>query len=316
MRKMKRLLCLLLIAALLVGFSGCYVIRGQKMNRLKGTYKLTYYTYTPSYDIGSEPPETRDYVNGEKYLWEDYLVITGTDMGYYIHKDVNTPAYVKEVKLTYEYDTEDSSKIDYVTFMDVLTTTAEPGVNRLGVNGKRLNYSKSSVTWNGFLIKQHTEAIHVTWEKVDDATDLSYAKAQLGSIKEYTYGAFGVRGVYEMISAKNAETGEYLESEYQYFFYVIDTAKGVRNARVYYALKEAPTQHEVRNYIISCSEDWNTITVANRQWNILDGSGRYTNEENGVQYEIVKVSSDISDHTVQQLIKNRLPAIEPPVTAE
>ena len=43
-----------------------------------------------------------------------------------------------------------------------------------------------------------TESMNVRWEKVSDATDLSYAKEQLGELKTYDYKAFGVRGIYEL----------------------------------------------------------------------------------------------------------------------
>lgn len=309
MKKMKSFLCLLLVMALLAGLSGCFVIRGQKMSKLKGTYKLTNYTYTPQYSLeGSYRPSNRDYINDEKYMYEDYLVITGNGTGYYVHKAAGVPAYVKEVMLSYEYSTEDSSKIEYVVFKDVLTTSVQSGTNRVGVNGNILNYSKSAMDLFGL----RTEDIYVRWEKVDKATDLSYVKEQLGSLKEYDYNAFGVRGVYELTSSTDVETGEYLESQYQYLYIVVDTAKGMRTAKVYYALKETPSQHVVKQYAFSGSEDWSTFTVGATQWTVDPTWGNYYYYENGgVKSQITCVSSDISDARVQELIENCLPAEQP-----
>lgn len=308
MKKVRIVFSVLLVAALLLAMSGCYVVRGQKMSKLKGTYKLTHYTYTPQYEIkGSYRPTSRDYINDERYLYEDYLVITGEGRGYYIHKDANTPAYVKEVTLSYEYNTEDSSKVDYVIFKDVLTTSEEAGINRVAVNGNLLNYSKSSVDLFGI----RTESLSVRWEKVDSATDLSYVKEQLGSMKEYDYNAFGVRGVYELTSSTDVETGEYLESQYQYLYIVVDTAKGMRTAKVYYALKETPSQHVVKQYAFSGSEDWSTFTVGATQWTVDPTWGNYYYYENGgVKSQITCVGSDISDARIQELIDLRTPVTE------
>lgn len=313
MKKIRVILSVLLIAAMLAALSGCFVIRGQKMHNLKGTYKLTNYTYTPQYEYKGSPTRTgTDYINDEKHLWEDYLVITDSGMGYYIHKAVGIPAYVKEVSLSYEYSEEDSSKIEYVVFKDVLTTTAESGKNRVGVNGNVLNYSKSAmdipkleILGGGYI---RTEDISVRWEKVDDATDLSYVKGKLGELKEYDYTGYGARGIYELNSPTEIETGNAVDSKFQYLYYVVDTAKGVTNAKVYYALKETPTQHVEKTVPFSGSADWSTLTIDGTVWT-REGNCYYSESE-GLKHQITCVDHNISDERLQELIDLRTPVAE------
>ena len=79
MKILKKISVVLLLVALSLATTGCYVIRAQTMRNLKGTYKLTTYTYTASYERKEGyTQKTHDYVNGEEYLYEEYLVITGT----------------------------------------------------------------------------------------------------------------------------------------------------------------------------------------------------------------------------------------------
>lgn len=312
MKRTRLLLCVLIVAVLLALLTGCYVIRGQKMRNLKGTYKLTNYTYTPQYEYKGSPTRTgTDYITDEEHLWQDYLVIEGPGIGYYVHKAVGVPAYVKEVILSFEYSKEDSSKIEYVVFKDVLTTTIESGRNRVGVNGNVLNYSKSATDipkleiFGGGYIR--TEDISVRWEKVDNATDLSYVKGQLGELKEYDYNAFGVRGIYEWNFSTELATGTIVESQYLYFYYVVDTAKGVTTAKVYYALKETPTEQVEKTVPFSGSADWSTLTIDGVVWT-REGSCYYS-ESDGLKHQLTCISSDISDSNVQWYIESRLPVV-------
>ncbi len=290
MKKIKVILSVLLIAALLAAMSGCYVIRGQKMRNLKGTYELTHYTY-----------------EGKQYQYEDYLVITGGAMGYYVRKEADKPAYITEVKLSYEYDTDDSSKIEYVVFQDALTTEIKSGKNRVGVNGKILNYSRPETELFGKVLG----AISVSWQKVDNATDLSYVEKQLGKLKQYDYEGFAVRGIYELNVPTEIETGNAVDSKYRYLYYVVDTAMGVTNAKVYYALKETPTQHIETTVPFSGSEDWKTLTIDGTVWTIDPTWGTYYySESEGLKHQITCVEHNYSDERLQELIDLRTPVVE------
>ena len=291
MKNTKRLLSALLIVALLaVSLSGCYIISGQKMRAVKGTYKLTTYTYTPSHERkNGYTPTTYDYVNGEKYMYEDYLIVTGTSTGYYVHTEAGGDNYVKEVTLRYEYDTEDSSKVNYVIYNDSISVSSdEGGTHRLGVNKDSFNYSKSAINYTQLITKKEmsTEAITVRWEKVSKSTDLSYVTEKLGNLKYYDYASFANRGIYDLTSTDTTEGA----NEYLYYYMLIDTAKDSYRATAYYQLKDSDEQ--VKETVSGDSAPTST-------------SGQL--EYNGTVFSYVKVSSSISEEYLTELINARLP---------
>ena len=312
MKKMRILLIALLIVALTVIMAGCYQISGQKMNKLIGTYKLTNYTYTPSYERkAGYTAKTRDYVNGEEYLYEDYLIITGSSIGYYVHKAVDTPAYVKEVMLSYEYSEKDSSKIEYITYSDAFTAeTSVNNGNHLGVSDNVLNFSRPAFDYTQLITNKamRSDDLYVRWEKVDNATDLSYVREQFGTLKEYAYQSYAARGVYEL--SLDLTTGD-VQFPYQYFFYVIDTAKGVNTVTACYALKETPTEQVKETVALLCDgTDWSTMTIDGIQWTV-DQAVRsfYYSVRDGQRYKLTRISWDISDEAVDSYVGSRL-AIE------
>ncbi len=312
MKIVKHLLAMLLIVTILLATVSCYFVQSQRMKTVKGTYKLTHYTYTPSYERKEGyTPKTRDYVNGEEYMYEDYLIITGTSTGYYVHKAVGAEPYVKEITLSYEYDSEDSSKVEYVIYNDAISVNETSGIHKLGVTKNNLNYTKSAFDYTELFTKRpmRSEAVSVRWEKVDKATDLSFVKGQIGGLKSYDYKAFGVRGIYELGAPIENETGNVIESEYQYFFYVIDTADNGISATVCYALNESPTEQITKSVPISKgADDWSLITVDGKVWT-LDPlwANSYYIEAGGLKYSLSHVSYDISDETLSSLVESRIP---------
>ncbi len=314
MKKIKGLLAVLLLLALAAALGSCYVISGQKMSKVKGTYKLTHYTYTGKYERKEGyTPTTVNYIEDEAYQYEDYLVVTGSGIGYYVHKDANTAAYSKEVTLSYQYE-EDSSSVEYVIFNDALSVDADMGMNKLGVTKDHLNYSKQAFDYTELISKKkmRSEDISVRWEKVSKATDLSYVEKQLGQIKKYDYDSFGVRGIYELGNGIDSATGAVLGNGYQYFYYVIDPATDATTATVHYALEESPTTPVTATVTIShISGDWSSMTIDGVTWTIDPLWGvHYYNEIDGVRREINCVSNDIANETLQSLIQRRLPALQ------
>ncbi len=313
MKIVKRLSAVILIIVILLTSVGCYMISGQKMKNVQGTYKLTHYTYTPKYERKEGyTPRTYNYIEDEEYRYEDYLIITGTGMGYYVHKEANSPAYVKEVTLSYEYDTDDSSKVEYVVFNDAISVNEDSGFNRMGILKNVLNYTKNALDYTELFTKRpmRSEALSVRWEKVSRDTDLKYVEKQLGTLKKYDYKAFGVRGIYERITPWDIETGVVQDNPYQYFYYVIDTANNAPRATVYYALKESPTEQVVRDAVIErLAEDWSQISIDGTIWTLEDGqySRNYYNEADGARYTLGFASSDISDARLESLIDMWLP---------
>lgn len=308
----KYFLSTLLILSLLASATGCYMVSAQKMSTVKGTYKLVTYTYIPSYERREGySPKVYNYIEDEAYKYEDYLVVTGTGTGYYVHKEANAPAYAKEVTLSYEYDPEDSGKIQYVTFNDALSVNATSGTHKLGVTKNGLNYSKAGFDYTELITKRpmRSEDITVRWEKVKKATDLSYVEDQLGTIKKYDYQAFGARGIYELGYPIEIESGNVLDHAYQYFFYVIDTATGAEKVTAYYALKDTPTEGQVRQVTLSPNgSDWNSFSLDGALWTKDTWGNHYYSESDGQRNTITRMSTDVSDAEIQSMIEEKTPS--------
>ena len=302
MKNFKKLLSVILVIALAVSLASCYVISGQKMRAVQGTYKLTTYTYTPAHERrDGYTPTTYDYVNGEKYMYEDYLVVTGTSTGYYVHKDASGEAYVKAVTLRYEYDTEDSSKVNYVIFNDSITVNSdEGGDNRLGVNKDSFVYSKAAFDYTELITKRkmRTDSLSVHWEKVSKATDLSYVTEVLGSIKSYDYKSFSMRGIYERTDLPTGE--ETAATEYLYYFYRIDTAEGITTATVYYATADDPNSPVKRTVTLAHADDYSTFTIDGEVWT-LEAMSNNTYKIEGASISLI--ARNVSDSYIESLIK-------------
>ena len=313
--KIRRLLAILLTLAILFTTTSCYMISGQKMNKVKGTYKLTNYSYTPSHERREGyTPKTYDYINGEEYLYEDYLIITGSSIGYYVHKQVGQDAYVKEVTLSYEYSQDDSSKVEYIIYNDSITVNGdEGGLNRLGVNRDVLNYSKASFDYKELFTKREmrSESLSVSWKKVDKATDLSYVEEKLGNLIKYDYKSFSVRGIYHLLTSNNTVGDDISENKYQYFYYVIDTAENGIRATAYYALKDSPNDQKTNSVSISnIDTEWNSIKLDGNIWTVDPYTKNcYKANIEGVEYKIVQVSNGISENSIKSIIdmENSIP---------
>ena len=310
MKKIKYLLIALLVIVFLASFVGCYMVSGQRMDTVKGTYKLTTYTYTPKYERKDGfTPRTINYIEDEDYLQEVYLVITGTGNGYYVFKDVNNSPFVRDVYLNYQYNTDDSSKVDFVTWNDSLSVNSENGLHKMGVTKNGLNYSKPAMDYTELFTqkKMRSEAMNIRWEKVSRATDLSYVEQQLGAMKHYNHDAFKTRGIYEL-ERINIETGAILESEYQYVFCVLDTATNACSATVHYALKSDPTTRLSRTLTLENPlGNWNSIILNGLEWNIDEWNTHYfnNNETTGEKLTLDCVSNDISNEMLDWFINDR-----------
>ena len=312
MKAFKHLLAVILTVVLMLTFASCYTISGQKMRTVKGTYQLTHYTYTPKYERKEGyTPRTFNYLEDEEYQYEDYLIITGSGTGYYVHKEAGSDAYVKEVTLSYEYDDENSSKVEYVIFNDALTVNKNSEFNKMGVTKNSLNYTKTSFDYNELFTKRpmRSEALMVRWTKVSSDTDLKYVEQELGELKKYDYNAFGKKGIYQRNAPWDIETGVVQDSPYQYFYYVIDTAENTLKATAYYALKETPGEKVVREYQIErISDDWSILVIDGVEWTLEQPySTNYYNDTDGMRTTLSRVSSDISDKRLNELIDMWLP---------
>ena len=171
MKKLKVLTPLLLVIAILFLSTSCYIVSGQKMKYVKGTYELTSYTRT-----NGKTNAVTDYM--ETIGYKAYLVVTGTGEGYYVFTNNTTAPTYRKVTLTYEYNTEDSSKVDYVIYR-----FQGEEEQRLGVTRDSLTYSRIAIKLSENI---YSDGYYMGWKKVSKTLDLSYAEEQLGSLTEYT----------------------------------------------------------------------------------------------------------------------------------
>ncbi len=309
MKKFKTLLTSLLILIFAVTSFGCYIVQGQKMKDVKGTYKLTRYVRTPKY-LKGQTPKTTDYIADKGY--EVYLVVTGSGTGYYVHKDNDTVAYSREISMSYEYNEEDSSKVEYVLSNETLLGED----TRFAITKNRLNRSLASVTYAEMkigdlvLVEAHTsKSFDMDWEKVSKTTDLSYAKSQLGTLKEYDYIGYDKRGIYEM-TTYNVDGTSVVDDPYQYYFIMIDTAKGTTTAKVYYALKTDLTP-VVETVSFAANSDYTVFTIDGKTWTVDPSWGTYYYcQGTETREQIVNTNYTISEDSINQMIQSKLPATQ------
>lgn len=171
MKKLKIWASTLLLVMLIVMSAGCYVVKGQRMSRVKGTYELTRYTRTDG-----KTSEVTDYI--EEYGYRVYLVVTGSSEGYYVYQDEEstTPRY-QTVTLSYEYDQDNSKLVEYVIYR-----IYNEDEQRFGVTKNALNFSRPSIKWGENLAQ---DGIDMDWKRVSAKTDLSYVESQLGTLEKY-----------------------------------------------------------------------------------------------------------------------------------
>ncbi len=313
MKKLRRI-CIAIATILMSVFalSSCMLVQSQKMENVKGTYKLTSYTYRPAYDSGKTPPNTINYVQDRGY--ERYLVVTGSSEGYFVHKDNDTPAYSMKVQISYEYDTEDTSLISYVYYKE----SASAEASKLAVTRDSFNYSVPSIT----LFGRVTSETSISWKKVDKATDLSYVKTQLPDVREYDFGEKEVEGVYSAYGPyweNNASAAqENPVNPYVYYFTEIDAF--TKQARIVY-LKTEEGSVEVREEPkpITLVNGWDEIQIGDETWTRVVGwNDRYAvirpaegaQDGSTVKYEFSMVRADIGDEVLAELIAESLPTPE------
>ena len=171
MKKLKILAPILMVVMMLLLSVGCYMVSGQKMKNVKGTYELTSYTRT-----NGKTNAVTNYMETAEY--KAYLVVTGGSEGYYVYTNKDDAPNYRKVTLAYEYNQEDSSKVDYVIYR--FTSSDE---QRLGVTKDNLNFSRPAIKLSETI---YSDGISMSWKKADDAVDLSYAEAQFGTLVEYS----------------------------------------------------------------------------------------------------------------------------------
>ena len=172
MKKLRFLAITVLGLAVMFVAAGCYMIKGQKMSKVKGTYELTSYSRT-----NGKTNSVTDYLT-DGYV--AYLIVTGTSEGYYVISDGENDPYYKNATLSYLYNQEDASIVEYVIYR--LEGSSEE--QKLGVAGGNLNFSRPAIK---FSENVYSDGLSMSFKKVSKKTDLSYAQEKLGNIAQYVY---------------------------------------------------------------------------------------------------------------------------------
>lgn len=158
--------------------SGCvsYTSNPGKMDELEGTYELSQYTYKP--DEG----EQIDFIKEKKA--KSYLVVNSSGYGYTTYEDNEQPFYVDSVRYQFIYSYDDNnektdliSKINYTRGISDKAWSPREGRLELGFNkkAKTLNITALNTKFNfGDISVGLKYTMHVTYKKVNTATDLSY----------------------------------------------------------------------------------------------------------------------------------------------
>ena len=172
---MKRLKIFAIIAlgiAFTLLLAGCYMVSGQTMSKVKGTYELTSYSRTNG--------KTNSVTNYLENGYKAYLIVTGANEGYYVISDGETQPYYRMATLSYLYDEEDASKVEYVIYRLEGSTEEQ----KLGVNKDGLNFSRPAVKLSE---NMYSDGLSMTFKKVSKKTDLSYAEEKLGTLAQYAF---------------------------------------------------------------------------------------------------------------------------------
>lgn len=139
---MKKIVCFISFLCLLTLCFSCSRVNEGPMENLIGTYQLTEY-YRVMNDETEEKEATRIQFFDDKEI-EMFLVITGNELGYISYKDNQTTLFIKEVKLEYTYDTENTDYIRSVSY-----TLANEKEDELIQNGwKNLGFVDSEHSLN------------------------------------------------------------------------------------------------------------------------------------------------------------------------
>ena len=187
MKNIIKLVTLLCVSTLL---SGCvsYNSAPGKMSELEGTYELTQYTYTP--DEGDKI----DFIKDRSA--KSYLVVNSSGYGYTTYEDNEQSFYVDSVRYEFVYNTDEEGnktdlirKINYTRGISDKAWSPREGRLELGFNkkAKTLNITALNTKFNfGDISVGLKYTMHVTYKKVNSATDLTYVnkvyKATLSTI--------------------------------------------------------------------------------------------------------------------------------------
>ena len=251
--------CVLAMACML---TACYISRPDTEENVLGTYKLSVYTQVKQATDPENPDKdleerTTDFIKTKGIT--AYFVVASKERGYYIYQDNDTALYAREVKLTFNYDEEETEKVEEITYTSGGDYHGDdyPGKGKesLGVN-----FSKSKKilsfylpVWNGNLIKRdHSQ--QVTYEKVSDVADLSYVNEQLNvSLAVAPYETAKLDGIHVYDG--------YTDERCEYNYFIVDLKAAEKKADVYYLEKTAEEQTTLTNLPFTYTIEGDKMTI-------------------------------------------------------
>ncbi len=221
----------ILIACLTVGCNPT------TLDKVVGTYMLT--TKTEQH-IDAE--EATDLIAKNGIVC--YVVLDGSEKGYYVYGDNDTPTTCKEIKVEYVKSTDDENKISSVRLFlnpDNATDYDSYFVNYDSKTKKNyLVYKKQAIRSD--LIESLNYAKTTEFTQLSTTAAISVVNSYLGtSLKVIPYALSNLHGINAVYAYDNAASAEY-ETPYVYYYYDIDAADG--SAKLYYALKSDLVKHE------------------------------------------------------------------------
>ena len=253
-RIIKTLTTLALVAVLFCSLfmvTGCYVIKGVKMNKLVGTYQLT--SYSTNVDRMAEDE------------MKMYMVICSDGTGYYAYQDKDTKAYCAEMRFRFTTSQDDSSIYEYVE----CEFRAENNWVKFGINKKVLNFNQikwKPLEWGKPLEKDYD--IVVRMQKVSDKTDLSFMCEELhADLQALPYGGATLAHVYQY-SGVTTEAGMYLSSD--------QIAEFGLEEPVYSYVRLDTFQNKATAYYCYKSEEEQFIKEYSMTLNLSEENGAYT----------------------------------------
>lgn len=229
------------------------------LDKVVGTYMLT--TKTEQH-IDAE--EATDLIAKNGIVC--YVVLDGSEKGYYVYGDDDTPVNCKEIRVEYTRSSDDDNKINSVQFYFSLTDTSDFDAYFVNYDNEaktnRLVFKKPAVrsdvaSWS------YTENVEFT--RISSEASLSVVNNKLGAdLKAIPLALANLHGINAVSASFVGDSETDYISPYIYYYYDIDAADGV--AKLYYALKSDLVKHEedlTFSYDLSSADenDKGTVTL-------------------------------------------------------
>lgn len=227
-----------------------------KLEKITGTYRLTKKT---TQHISDEEPT--DLIAQNQII--EYIVLTGTEKGYYIYSDKTTALSCKEVKIEYNYSSNDPEEISSVKVYTQPNDYVLLYVNYKNAAECFLVYEKNGIKSELFPSLEYSKKTHFT--RISDDVTLATVNRETGqNLGTVPFPLAGIQGLNEL----SADYVDGYEFPYAYRLYDLDIAN--RRANIVYAYKSDMIRR-TETAEISYDLSQNTFTVGEEIYS-LDSS--------------------------------------------